>query len=142
MAAENPTGDFNCRSPQWWENDTENEEGIIFEPLTSDLGLHQMISEPTHLMGQSRSCVDLIFTDQPNLLLETVAHPTLHEQCHHQIVYDKLAVNNLAPPSYTRRIWFFDRANVIAVRRSIEMFHRHETLDEVSCPIQQVSILN
>ena len=147
MAAENPycvivTGDFNCRSPQWWENDTENEEGKIFEPLTSDLGLHQMISEPTHFMGQSRSCIDLIFTDQPNLCLETGVHPTLHEQCHHQIVYGKLAVNNLAPPTYTRRIWFYDRANVIAVRRSIEMFHWRETLDEVSCPNQQVSMLN
>ena len=78
MAAESPycvilTGDFNCRSPQWWENDTENEEGKIFEPLTSDLGLHQMISEPNHFMGQSSSCIDLIFTDQPNLFLETGA---------------------------------------------------------------------
>ena len=100
-----------------------------------------MISEP-HFMGQSKSCIDLIFTYQPNLFLKTGVHPTLHEQCHHQVVYGKLAVNNLAPPTYTRRIWFYDRANVTAVRRSIEMFRWRETLDEVSCPNQQVSILN
>ena len=50
MSAENPlsvmiTGDFNCRSSQWWENDLVNEEGKIFEPFTSDLGLHQLISD-------------------------------------------------------------------------------------------------
>ena len=37
------TGDFNCRSPQWWENENENEEGKLFEPITSELGLHPMI---------------------------------------------------------------------------------------------------
>ena len=36
MSAENPdsviiTGDVNCRSSQWWENDTDNEDGKIFE---------------------------------------------------------------------------------------------------------------
>ena len=51
-------------------------------------------------------------------------------------------MNNLAPPTYTRRIWLYDRADVIAVRRSIEMFRWRETLDEVSCSNQQVSILN
>ena len=49
-------------------------------------------------MGLSKSCIDLIFTDQPNLFLETGVHPSVHEQCHHQIVYGKLAVKNLAPP--------------------------------------------
>ena len=45
MHTENPfcviiTGDFNCRSTQWWENDIENNEGKLFEPVSSDLGLH------------------------------------------------------------------------------------------------------
>ena len=103
MHAENPfcviiTGDFNCRSTQWWENDIENNEGRLFEPITADNGLHQLISEPTHLMGDSKSCIDLIFTDQPNLIIESGVHPSLHEQCHHQIVYGKLSVSNIALP--------------------------------------------
>ena len=69
------TGDFNCRSSQWWENDVDNEEGKIFEPFTRDVGLHQLISEPTHIMGDSKSCIDVIFTDQPNLFFETGVHP-------------------------------------------------------------------
>ena len=86
IQAENPfcvviTGDFNCRSTQWWAKDIENSEGKEFEPLTSDLGLHQLISEPTHLMGGSQSCIDLIFTDQPNLVVESGVHLDLPQVC-------------------------------------------------------------
>ena len=75
MSAENPfsviiTGDFNCRSIQWWDGENENEEGKIFEPFTADLGLNQLISEPTHIIGESKSCIDLVLTDQPHLFLE------------------------------------------------------------------------
>ena len=45
-------------------------------------------------------------------------------------------------PTYTRKILFYDQAIIIAVRSSIEMSRWPETLDEVSCPNQQVSILN
>ena len=92
MHAEKPsciiiTGDFNCRSTQWWEDDAENYEGKLLEPITAEIGLHQMISERTHLMGNSKSCIDLIFPDQPILLVESCVHPSLHEDCHHQIIY-------------------------------------------------------
>ena len=83
------TGDFNCLSTAWWENYIENNEGRLFEPFASKLGLHQVISERTQLLGDSKSCIDLIFTDQPNLFIETGVHPSLHSHSHHQIVYGK-----------------------------------------------------
>ena len=75
MTAENPfcvliNGDFNAHSPVWWENDLENDAGKSFEPFTVDLGLHQLITEPTHFMGESRLCIGLILTDQPDLLID------------------------------------------------------------------------
>ena len=147
MHSENPfcvifTGDFNCRSTQWWENDIENNEGKLFEPLSSDLGLHQLISEPTHLIGESKSCIDLIFTDQPNLVIESGVHPSLHDQCHHQIVYGKLSVSNIALPPYNRKIWYYDKADFVDIMKSIEMFRWHEHLDKISCPNEQVKLLN
>ena len=147
MSAENPyaviiTGDFNCRSTQWWANDNENDEGKSFEPLTSELGLHQLISEPTHKIGQSKSCIDLIFTDQPNLFIESGVHPSLHEQCHHQIVHGKLSVKNYAPPPYSRKLWYYDRADFLAIRKSIEMYNWQESFKTVTHPDDQVKILN
>ena len=66
----------------------------IFEPFVLELGLHQLISEQTHFMGDSKSCIDLIslislWTNQPNLIMESGVHPSLHEHCHHQIIYGK-----------------------------------------------------
>ena len=95
------TGDFNFRSNQWWVNDIENDNEKVFEPFASEIGLHQLISDPTHLMGSSSSFIELILTDQTNLFIKTGAHHTLHEQCHHQIIYGKLSVSNIAPPSYS-----------------------------------------
>ena len=147
MHAENPfcviiTGDFNCRSTQWWENDIETNEGKLFEPITADIGLYQLISEPTHIMGDSKSCIDLIFTDQPNLFIESGVHTSLHEQCHHQIIYGKLSVSNISLPPYTRRIWHYDKADFVAIMKSIEMFSWRENLDKISCPNEQVKLLN
>ena len=147
LHAENPfcviiTGNFNCRSTQWWENDAENNEGKLFEPVTSDLGLHQLISELTHLMGDSKSCIDLILTDQPNLVIESGVHPSLHEHCHHQNVYGKLSVSNIARPPYTRRIWHHDKADFVAIMKSIEIFNWREPLDKIKCPNGQVKLLN
>ena len=109
MSTEEPyaiiiTGEFNCRSPQWWEDDIKTDEGKQLEPLMSDLGLHQLISGPTHMIGHSKSCIDLIFTDQPNLFIEFGIHPSLHEQCHHQIIYGELSVKNPFPPPYSRKL--------------------------------------
>ena len=64
--------------------------------ITDDF--HQLISEPTHLMGDSKSCIDLIFIDQHNLVIDSGVHPSLHEQCHHQIVFGKLSVSNITLP--------------------------------------------
>ena len=122
------TGDFNCRSTQWWENDLENNEGKLFEPFTSDLGLHQLISEPTHLMGDAKSCIDLVFTDQPNLVIESGVHPSLHEQCRHQIVCGKLSVSDIKLPPYSCRIRYYDKADFVDIRRTIEMLRWQEHL--------------
>ncbi len=147
MSGENPycvilTGDFNCRSTNWWGNDIENEEGKIFEPFISNLGLHQLINEPTHFIGNSKSCIDVILTDQPNLFLDSGVHPSLHKNCHHQIIFGKLSVKNPCPPPYKRRIWHYDRANVTAIRKSIDMFPWFDTFLELECPDLQVGHMN
>ena len=62
-------GDFNARSSFWWKNDKITVEGARLEALTYLHGFHQLISEPTHVLPTSTSCIDLIFTDQSNLVV-------------------------------------------------------------------------
>ena len=75
-------GDINARSSSWWKNDKTTVEGAHLEALTSLHGFHQLISEPTHLLPTSTSCIDLIFTDQSNLVVDSGTHSSLNHKCH------------------------------------------------------------
>ena len=111
-----------------------NAEGREIESLCSKLGLHQLIKEPTNFTpNKNPSCIDLIFTDQPNLVIESGTRPSLDNFCHHQMTHCRLNFQPPPPPSYSRRIWHFNRANVDSIRRSVFLFpwsnHFSDNLD-------------
>ena len=54
-------GDFNAKSSNWYNKDVTSDEGRTIETLTSQNGLHQEINEPTYVLNNSSSCIDLIF---------------------------------------------------------------------------------
>ena len=98
MADKNPylmvaLGDFNAKSNSWYRNDSTDTEGSKIDILTSTFGFHQIINEATHILNNSSSCIDLIFTSQPNLVTESGVHSSLHANCHHQITYAKFNLN-------------------------------------------------
>ena len=68
-------GDFNAQSKSWWCEDITSQESPQIESLTMSYGLQQLISDPTHLLLNSSSFIDLIFTDQPNLIVDSGVHP-------------------------------------------------------------------
>ena len=102
-------GDFNARSKSWYSDDITTYEGSNIDSLTTTHGLHQLISQPTHLLPTSSTCIDLIFTDQPNLVVNSGAHPSLHKNCHHQITFCKLNLKIEYPPSYERFVWDYKK---------------------------------
>ena len=111
-------GDFNARSKSWWCDSTTT-EGTSLDSLVSTHCFHQLISEPTHIMRNSLSCIDLIFTDQPSLVVDSGVHPTLHEYCHYQITYRKLNLKIEYPLPYAHLVWDFKRADVNAITTAI-----------------------
>ena len=64
--------------------------GYLIDALASSYSLQQLVNEPTHILPSSSSCIDLIFPDQPSLVVSSGAHPSLHANCHHLITYCKL----------------------------------------------------
>ena len=76
------TRDFNVRSSSWWSYDIDTVERTRLESATSYYELHQIINEPTHILPSSASCIDLIFTNQPNLVINSGVHPSLHQNFH------------------------------------------------------------
>ena len=65
----------------WWKEDKTTTEGTHLETLTFLDNFHQFISEATHLQPHSNSCIDLIFTDQPNLVVSWGTHSSLNSFC-------------------------------------------------------------
>ena len=57
-------GNFNAWSKSWWCEDITSHEGPLIESRTMPYGLQQLISDPTHVLSNSSSCIDLIFMDQ------------------------------------------------------------------------------
>ena len=79
LIAKNPflivlIGDFNVKCKTWYNCDKTTLEGSKLDALTSHFGLQQLIHEPTHILEKSSSCIDLIFTTQPNLIMESGVH--------------------------------------------------------------------
>ena len=107
IEGENPyatffTGDFNGHSQFWWPDGDTNAEGREIEDLFASLNLTQIISEPTNFQpGKRPSCIDLIVTDQPNLILESGTRPSLDSTCHHQIIHCKVNFRIPPPPPVT-----------------------------------------
>ena len=87
---------------------------------------------PTDILNSSCSCIDLIFTSQPNLVLNPGVHSFLHPNCHHQVVFAKFNLSILYPPPYERTVWFHENADPEVTRRAINEIDWIRALSNVS----------
>ena len=61
---------FYTISKNWYGYAKTNFKGNVLETLFSQFGLHQMIDNENHISDTYFSCIDLLFTSQPNLVVE------------------------------------------------------------------------
>ena len=115
--------DFNAKSKNWYSQDKTSFKGKNIESATSQFGLYQLINESTHLSENSSSCINLIFTSQSNLVVESGVHPSLHPNCHHQIVFATFNLIISYPPPYSREVWHYREAYTDLIRRAISNFN-------------------
>ena len=73
-------------------------------------------------LGNSSSCIDLIFTSHPSLVMESDVHLSLHLNCHHQLTYAKFNFKIHYLPPYEREIWHYQKANTDQIRKAIKQF--------------------
>ena len=116
--------DFNAKSSNWYPGDTTTIEGSKIEAMIFQFGLYQVINEPTHIQGKSMSCVNLIFSFQPNFAMSSGIHSSLHQNCRHQIVFAKFYLKAHYPPPYEREAWRFKKLNTDHIKRTINGFLR------------------
>ena len=92
--------------------------------LLTSFSMKELIIEPTHILENVSSCIDLIFTNQPNIVLESEVHSSLHLKCHHQIIYWKLNLKIDYLSQYTCEIWDYFKAETDLINHSIENAYR------------------
>ena len=74
-------------------------------------------------------CIDLIFTKQPNLVIESGVHASMDLNCHHPIVFAKPNLKIEYPRLYERLIWDYKYANEQMINRVIERFNWEKSFE-------------
>ena len=114
---------------------------MYYDSVTLTPGLEQLISEPTHILSNSSSCIDLIFTNQPNLVVDSGTHPSLHPNCHHQIIHCKINLQVEYPPPNQRHVWIYAKAHKDAILSVLQIVDLNRLFAKKTVH-QQVNLLN
>ena len=110
-------GDFNAKFNNWSKADITSLEGPKIDTITSSYGLNQLIQEPTLILNLSSFFIDLIFTSQPNLVVESGIVSSFH-----QIVLARFNLSIFYAPPCERTVWLYETANTELITRAIDQF--------------------
>ena len=85
-------GDMNARHNCFWEGDLTNTEGRILKTYFDSQNFQQLVNEATRIQGDAKSCIDLIFTNNPCLFSSIGTRPKIYETCDHKPIYAILKI--------------------------------------------------
>ena len=82
----------------------------------------------------------MIFTSQPNIVVESGVLPSLHPNCHHIIIFTKFNLKIYHPPPYLREVWHY-KANADLIKRAINNFNWEKAFSNTNIN-EKVSLFN
>ena len=56
------------------------------------------------------------------LVIDSGIHPSLHQNCYHQVIFCKLNLKIEYPQPYTREVWDYGKAQTDLINRAIDQF--------------------
>lgn len=76
-------GDFNAKLSTWCSSDDDTREGLLLQDCLDTTGFQQVVTSPTRFSacGSTSSCLDLVFTNVPDLIRDVVVNPPLSDHC-------------------------------------------------------------
>ena len=104
----------------------------MIDTIVSSYGLNHLIQEPTHILNLPSSCIELILTQQPNLVMKSRIHLFFHSNCHNQIIFAKFNLPIQYNYSYERTVWYYERAYTGLIRRAIDQLECLRALSNVN----------
>ena len=73
--------------------------------------------------------------------MESGIHPSLHPNCHHQIIYAKFKLKVYYPPPYEREVWYYQNAGSNTIKKAITDFSWERVFECFSVD-EEVSLFN
>ena len=125
-------GDLNVNSVPWPLSDAHNSANRLdkmFLDSFFELGLEQLINDPTHVKGR---VLDLLLTNNSSLVRNSkvLNNEVICKSDHYPITFSiACKVNRLKPPK--RKIYNFKKANWDQLNRDIESIDWHQTIDRM-----------
>ena len=104
-------------------------------------GFSQLINEPIHIQTNGSSCIDLIFTNQPNLSVNFGAHSSSHLNCHHKSVHTSFNLDIYYPPPYQRLIWDYKKTYSTNIRKVLDSVYWERFFDKKDLNSQVVTLI-
>lgn len=104
-------GDMNARNSAFWDGDNTNTEGRALLASTTHLGLQELLHEPTRVVGDTASCIDLLFTNNHTMVSCVGTRDKIAEVCDHLPIFAQLSVSPKRPNAYKRLVWDYKRGD-------------------------------
>ena len=112
-------GDFIAHTKSWYEPRKTPYKGIKTDGVTFQLGLQQLICQPTHTFTETSFCLDLIFPLQLILMMESSVHSSLHQNCHHQIILKNLIWKCIIHTLMNQTSGMFKKTNIDDIKKAM-----------------------
>ena len=135
------TGDFNARCSRWWRNNITNFAGKEIGFLTSSAGYTQIIDKSFHVTNKSKSCIDLRFCTNQNVISKYGVDASLFDKFHHNVIYGKINIRVPLPPSFICEVWNYSKADAQNIQKTILDFNLRKAFESLAVD-SKVDLLN
>ena len=101
-----------------------------------------MTGQPTHIINEKSSCIDLLFTTYNKFLCNVGVEQTIYNKCNHNIIYGLLNLNIPLPPPYYREVWDYKNTGPVCIQRAISLVNWNDVFSNKTADEKVKSLYN
>ena len=87
------------------------------------------------------SSIDLIFCTNRSVISNYGTDVSIFDKCYHNIIYGKINIRVPLPPTYVRKVWDYENANIEHIKKAISNFDWNKGFENLSLD-EKVDFLN